>query len=147
MNNFQCFLTLILGLNVLVGCAGQSPANLGLRNGKLLECPESPNCVVSQHPDQKHFIKPIDYSTSPQEALEKLRKMMATEKRVQIIENKDYYIRVEFTSALFGFVDDVEFYFPNEPLIHVRSASRLGYSDLGQNRKRIEKIRTHFNNP
>jgi uncharacterized protein (DUF1499 family) len=41
-----------------------------------------------------------------------------------------------------GFVDDVEFLIePNTQVIHVRSASRLGQSDLGVNRQRIEMIR------
>jgi uncharacterized protein (DUF1499 family) len=57
----------------------------------------------------------------------------------------DNYIRAEFVSKIFRFVDDVEFYFPDkkskELLIHVRSASRVGYSDLGVNRMRIEQIR------
>ena len=61
-----------------------------------------------------------------------------------IIQNRDYW-HVEFTSRWLRFIDDVEFYFvESEPLIHLRSASRLGYSDFGANRKRVEKIRTRF---
>jgi uncharacterized protein (DUF1499 family) len=41
-----------------------------------------------------------------------------------------------------GFVDDLEFYFPREEsVIHLRSAARLGESDLGVNRRRLEQIR------
>ncbi|HEY9596037.1 MAG TPA: DUF1499 domain-containing protein, partial [Cyanophyceae cyanobacterium] len=44
-----------------------------------------------------------------------------------------------------GFVDDVEFFLDdNANVIQVRSASRLGESDLGVNRKRIETIRAEF---
>ena len=58
---------------------------------------------------------------------------------------KPDYLYAEYSSALFGFVDDVEFYFPPEThIIHVRSASRLGHSDLGVNRKRIEAIRARL---
>jgi uncharacterized protein (DUF1499 family) len=66
-------------------------------------------------------------------------------KQSKIVVVEDNYIRAEFVSKIFRFVDDVEFYFPDkkskELLIHVRSASRVGYSDLGVNRKRIEQIR------
>jgi uncharacterized protein (DUF1499 family) len=68
--------------------------------------------------------------------------------RSKIITAEDNYIRAEFSSKLFGFVDDVEFYFPDttstKAIIHVRSASRVGYSDLGVNRKRIEQIRNRL---
>ena len=64
--------------------------------------------------------------------------------RTRILTKEEDYIRVEYTSRLFRFVDDVEFYFPEEPVIHVRSASRLGYSDLGANRRRVERIRELF---
>ena len=62
--------------------------------------------------------------------------------RTSIVEERADYLYAEFASRLLGFVDDVEFYFPpNERIIHVRSASRLGHSDFGVNRKRIEDIR------
>ena len=60
----------------------------------------------------------------------------------RIIDSEDNYLYAEFTSRLMGFVDDVEFlYDPDAGITHVRSASRLGYSDMGVNRKRIESIR------
>ena len=63
----------------------------------------------------------------------------------RIIETKPDYLYAEYATALMGFVDDVEFYFPpGGNIIHVRSASRLGYSDLGVNRKRIEAIRARL---
>jgi uncharacterized protein (DUF1499 family) len=67
-------------------------------------------------------------------------------KRCRIIAMDDHYIHAEFTSAFFRFVDDVEFYFDSEAkIIHMRSASRIGYSDFGVNRKRLEKLRSLFN--
>jgi uncharacterized protein (DUF1499 family) len=66
--------------------------------------------------------------------------------RTTVVTETDAYLYVEFTSALFRFVDDVEFFADgNAKLIHVRSASRLGKSDLGVNRKRIEAIRVLWN--
>ena len=59
-----------------------------------------------------------------------------------IIKETNNYLYAEFTSKLMGFVDDVEFYFDDDgKFIQVRSASRLGESDLGVNRQRIEEIR------
>jgi uncharacterized protein (DUF1499 family) len=64
-------------------------------------------------------------------------------KKTKIITENKNYLYAEFTSAIMGFVDDVEFYLDEgAKVIHVRSASRLGQSDLGVNRKRIETIRT-----
>jgi uncharacterized protein (DUF1499 family) len=60
-----------------------------------------------------------------------------------IISDSGNYINVEFTSALMGFVDDVEFYCDDAAgVIQVRSASRLGESDLGVNAKRVEAMRS-----
>ncbi len=72
-----------------------------------------------------------------------LGRKLTMSKTTKVVQEN--YIRVEFTSLIFRFVDDVEFYFPtaeNEKMIiHIRSASRIGYSDFGANRKRIEQIR------
>ncbi len=66
-------------------------------------------------------------------------------KRTKIVASTNIYIHAEFASAMFRFVDDVEFYFEDSRnIIHVRSASRVGYSDMGVNRKRIEQVRKLF---
>mgnify|MGYP003935903513 CR=1 FL=1 len=120
--------------------------NLGINDSKLAPCPKTPNCVSSQALDEAHYIEPINFAGTQQEAHERLLQIIESEKRTKILTDQQNYIRVEFTSALFRFVDDVEFYFPNEEsdetIIHVRSASRVGSSDLGVNRKRIERIRS-----
>jgi uncharacterized protein (DUF1499 family) len=122
--------------------------NLGVNNNKLAPCPKTPNCVSSQAHDEEHYIDPVKYAGTQQQAHDRLLRIIESEKRTKILTNQKNYIRVEFTSALFRFVDDVEFYFPNEKpdekIIHVRSASRVGSSDLGVNRKRIERIRSKF---
>jgi uncharacterized protein (DUF1499 family) len=117
-------------------------AAIGLNNGQLAACPSSPNCVVSQAGDADHAIEPINYKSDRATAKETLLKVLGVVPRTKVIEQTDNYIRSEATSRIFKFVDDVEFYFPeNENLIHVRSASRVGESDLGVNRRRIEQIR------
>ncbi|MGB3651512.1 MAG: DUF1499 domain-containing protein [Rivularia sp. (in: cyanobacteria)] len=128
--------------------SGTKPDNLGVNDGKLADCPNSPNCVSSQSPssDETHFIQPLKYSSTPEKALTDLKAVIESEARTKIINESSDYLYAEFKSALMGFVDDVEFYLDSSTnTIHVRSASRLGQSDLGVNRKRVETIRTKFN--
>lgn len=128
------------------GCGGTRPAHLGVKHGKLAPCPASPNCVSSRASDDAHRIAPIPYSGTLRETMAKLKAAIQSMNRAQIVTVTDRYLHVEFTSALFRFVDDVEFYFDaDRNVIEVRSASRVGYSDLGVNRKRIETIRTKLN--
>lgn len=117
-------------------------AEIGLNNGILSPCPNSPNCVISQDGDEEHAVEPIAYTGDRTIAKETLLKVLSVVPRTQVIENTDNYIHTESTSRLFKFVDDAEFYFPeDENIIQVRSASRVGESDLGVNRRRIEQIR------
>ena len=112
----------------------------------LKACPSSPNCVSSQAVDPEHAITPIAYSESRAEALARLKRVLAFMKRTTIVAERADYLHAEARSLIFRFVDDVEFYLPeNQKVIHVRSASRVGYSDLGVNRKRVEEIRKRFN--
>jgi uncharacterized protein (DUF1499 family) len=117
--------------------AGTRPNNLGVKDGKLAVCPGSPNCVNSQSQDAQSQIEPLRAM-----AIADLKKIIESMERVTIIQETDNYLYAEFKSKLMGYVDDVEFYLdPGENVIHVRSASRLGKSDLGVNRMRIEEIR------
>lgn len=122
---------------------GDRPTNLGVKEGKLAPCPSSPNCVVSQgDEDAEHAIAPLAYSGNPALAIAKLTDIVRAMPRTTIVEATDNYLYAEFASKLMGFVDDVEFYLdPTASVIQVRSASRLGQSDLGVNRKRVEAIR------
>lgn len=118
------------------------PPELGVKNGQLSLCPESPNCWVSQGNDQTHTIDPIQYSRSRADARDLLVKVLEVVPRTQVVAQTNDYVRAEATSRLFGFVDDLEFYFPEaDTVVHMRSAARLGESDLGVNRRRLEQIR------
>jgi uncharacterized protein (DUF1499 family) len=122
--------------------AGKRPNNLGVNDGKLAPCPSSPNCVCSQASDSLHQIAPLSFTSPPEPAFSQLKSIIQSLPRTKIITESGDYLYVEFKTALMGFVDDVEFYLDrNSKIIHVRSASRLGYGDLGVNRQRIEKIR------
>ncbi len=112
--------------------AGSPPDNLGIHDGHLTNCPASPNCVVSQDGDETHAIAPITYQVDLATARETLLKVLSVVPRTTIVEQTDNYIRVESESRIMGFIDDAEFYFPaGEKIIQIRSASRLGESDLG----------------
>ena len=120
----------------------REPKNLGVRDSRLSACPDSPNCVSSQAADQRHAIAPLFFSDDGQAALEKIHKILQGWPGVRIISQTPGYLHAEFTSTLFRFVDDVEFVVvPNEGVIHFRSCSRVGYSDLGANRHRMESLR------
>ena len=130
----------------LFSLSGTRPTNLGVKDGKLFPCPSTPNCVCSQDPDEAHQIAPLTYSGTPEAALAQLKDIIQSMERAQIITEANDYVYAEFTSRLMGFVDDVEFYLDSAAqVIHVRAAARLGQSDLGVNRKRVETIRMQLN--
>jgi len=127
---------------IMSGCSGVPPANLGAKEGRLAPCPPSPNCVSSQDADSSHAAAPLTYSISLPRAVADLKKVILGMKRARIVTQSGSYLHAEFTSALWRFVDDVEFLFDDQAkVIHIRSASRLGHSDFGVNRKRVEEIR------
>ena len=132
---------------LLIGCTGKIP-ELGIENGQLVQCPSTPNCVNSQAKDKNHFIEPILITSTPLDTKKHILKILNELKQSKIKVVEDNYIRAEFTSNVFRFVDDVEFYFPysksKDMVIHVRSASRVGYLDFGVNRKRIEQVRSNL---
>ena len=119
----------------------KSKKPIGIIEGKFHPCPNTPNCVSTQATSNEHKIDPIQFSGTLNEAKEKVIKIVNSLKRSKIITNKENYIHAEFRTATFRFVDDVEFLFDySEKVIHFRSRARLGYSDMGVNRKRMEKI-------
>ncbi len=130
---------------LMVGCSGTRHSNLGVREGRLAPCPSSPNCVSTQSTDAKHGIDPIAYTTSMEEARDSLEKIVRAMPRTNVVRLEEEYMHLECSSRLFRFVDDLEFWFDDaNKVIHCRSASRKGYSDLGVNRKRVEQIREQF---
>lgn len=127
----------------LFSFSGTRPTNLGVNPDRFADCPSTPNCVSSFSTDPTHTIAPFRYTDSPEKAFADLKQIIQTLPRTQIIQQTDRYLYAEFTSKLMGFVDDVEFYLDKSAgVIQVRSASRLGESDLGVNRQRIEQIRS-----
>ncbi|MCR9197509.1 MAG: DUF1499 domain-containing protein [Planctomycetaceae bacterium] len=146
--------TLIIIAGVLVlGVAGTfvmsltaaRPGNLGVQDGRLADAPASPNCVSTQTSERSHWIAPISFEGSAQDAMSTMTAVVEEMPGSTIIEREDLYLYAEFRSPLFRFVDDVEFLIePESGRIHFRSASRVGHSDLGANRNRMEQFRTLF---
>jgi uncharacterized protein (DUF1499 family) len=111
-----------------------------ITEGRLPPCPGTPNCVSSQA-EGKHWIKPLRLGGDPELALGVIMDTMALLRRAEVVSGQGDLVHVTFRSRL-GFVDDVHFLLDREEgVIHVRSASRTGYSDLGVNRRRVERLR------
>ncbi len=110
-------------------------------NNPLKDCPHTPNCVSSTASDPSKRIAPLPFRVSASEMMDVLRKVILSLKRTKIVEQTPVYLRAECRTWL-GFVDDVEFFLDLEnKMLHMRSASRIGYWDLNVNRKRLEFIK------
>ena len=108
-------------------------------------CPDAPKCVSSQAQDPRHFIEPFTFDDQAAEAMLRLKEALLSEKRVTIVIEQPTYLRAEVRSLIFSFVDDVEFtLLPEQRLVQIRSSARIGYSDFGVNRRRVERIRQLF---
>jgi len=135
---------IVFGVALLVSaCAGERPANLGVTNGNLAVCPDSPNCVSSQTGDERHRIEPFATGDNPDAAFARLAEIIRRRPDATVIDSTANYLRVELRTTFF--TDDAEFLLDRERrLIYLRSASRVGYSDLGLNRRRLEELRSQF---
>lgn len=126
----------------IFACAGARPNNLGVKDGRLALCRPSPNCVSSDAEDAKHFVAAFQVALPMAEAWPRLREVVGALPRTEITGETSGYLHAQCRSAVFGFVDDLELHArPAQNLIAVRSAARLGYSDFGVNRRRVENLR------
>ncbi|QST01810.1 DUF1499 domain-containing protein [Pontibacillus sp. ALD_SL1] len=123
-----------------------SNSKLGVQDGKLAACPSSPNCVSTQAEDASKKMEPLPYKGTREETKAKLKTILEEYDRVSIEEEREDYIHATFKTKIMRFTDDVEFYLDESAkVVHFRSASRVGYSDLGKNRSRMEEIRELYN--
>jgi uncharacterized protein (DUF1499 family) len=139
---------LAIGLAFMMGCQHAVSMTTGLADGKLRSCPDKYNCVCTQDTSERHRIEPLRYTGTQEEAREQLLIVIRNMAQSTLVKADAGYIHVEFRSAFFEFVDDVEFLFDDAAkLIHFRSAARTGYYDFNVNRKRMEEIRKRFMGP
>ena len=125
----------ILAMMLIAGVAGAA---------SLPPCPSSPNCVSTQATDS-HAIAPLHYTSTQAEAMRRLLAVLRAMPRATIVEAGPGSVRAEFRTRIFRFVDDAQFVFDEKAkMIQFRSASRVGYSDMGVDRRRMEEIRKAF---
>lgn len=131
---------------------GSTPTRNGVQDGRLSAPSKTPNSVSSQaalHPDHPMLayaaIEPLAYSGDGAAAMARLKSIVESMQGTQVVRAEPAYLYATFTTRLMKFVDDVEFALDSAAgVIHVRSASRIGYSDRGANRTRVEAIRARF---
>jgi uncharacterized protein (DUF1499 family) len=129
-------------LGMLSACSVGVPDTVGLRDGRLAPCPSSPNCVSSLATDDEHRVSAFMLAPGSEVSMDSLRQLVETLPRTEVVEVQEgAYLRAQSRSALFRFVDDLELHRRAEDRLEVRSASRVGYSDMGVNRKRVEQLR------
>jgi uncharacterized protein (DUF1499 family) len=133
--------TLPLLAGLWLGCGAKMPDDVGL--GPLAPCPSTPNCVSSVEPPASDaYVEPLELVGPPEQAWDTLREVLADWPRLRIVAATDDAIHAEVKSLVFRFEDDLELRLrAAEGRIDVRSASRIGHSDLGANRRRVEKLR------
>lgn len=132
-----------LGLFVLGACA--STVAQGVVGGALAPCPTSPNCVSSEPGSGDHWIEPFAYQGDGREVLARFVGLVSELPRVEIVTSEAEYAHAAFTTKWMRFTDDLELRLDEaNDVVHVRSASRVGHSDLGANRARVESLRPLF---
>lgn len=119
------------------------PKTTGLIDGRLHPCPKSPNCVCCCHNDKAHYIAPLPFTS--EETLNQIQAYLCKHYIAQVVQRTPDYLHIVVTTPVLRFKDDLEFAVNREKgVIRVRSASRVGYSDMGVNRARIEALRAYL---
>lgn len=130
---------------LLWSCSEGAPRLAAVTQGRLAPCPSSPNCVSTESEDAAHHVDPIPYGGPPDEARARLTTVIASMPRARVVSSGGDSLHAEFTSRIFRFIDDLDAVFDDAAaVIRLRSASRVGYSDFGVNRSRVEELRRRF---
>lgn len=109
---------------------------------RLAPCPKRPNCVSSQAPAGPRYVKPFWLAGDAEAGWRAVREVMASWPRCELVAEREGWARYAVRTAVLGFVDDVELALDREArVVHVRSAARVGWWDLGVNRRRVEELR------
>ncbi len=146
MNPFSIIaLLLTLTLLALLVKNNITPTNLGMTNGSFARLPRTPNAISSQTSDLRKKVDPFPFNQNLTESKNSLKIILATFKGMDILHESKNYIHAVSTSATMHFHDDIEFFFDERSkVVHFRSASRIGYSDMNINRKRYERLRKEY---
>ena len=131
----------------LAACSGTRPATLGPTDGGLAPCPETPNCVHTglRHPEGTEGMRLAPaWEGEPAAALDSIATVVEGMTRTAVVERTDRWLHAEATSLLFRFVDDLEVLVRDDGEVVVRSASRIGRSDMGVNGRRVAELRARL---
>lgn len=133
---------IVIILASLFGCGAPAPDDLGPRDGTLAPCPGTPNCVHTgmRHPDGTDGMY-LSGDATGEDLMTRLRSVVESMPRTVVVESASGYLHAEATSLVFRFVDDLELLVGVDGELIVRSASRVGESDLGANGRRVEDLR------
>jgi uncharacterized protein (DUF1499 family) len=140
---FLALLFAVFGTPTLFYIKGVQSAKMipeiGVNNNTLVPCPDKPNCSSSfaSSEDEVHYLAPVSIDNNPIQRLLQI----AEDSEMSIIEVNENYLRLTESSKMFGFVDDIEFlYLEDKQVLHFRSASRVGHSDMKKNRERLQTM-------
>ncbi len=138
-----CLLPLVAVVALFVAARlSRTPVEVGLSAGRLRPCPPKPNCVCSEERSLTSSLEPLRFQGNPSTAFRNLLDLVAADAGAEVRTREAGYAHVVYLTPFFGFADDIELRLDTEAnAIHLRSASRVGYSDLGANRKRMEALR------
>ncbi len=147
------FITLAIVVTVIVAVVvfvlvknSNIPSGLGLNSGKLAPMPTSPNAVSSQTADEEKRVAPFPFKGDVQETKEAIKQALLAYENIEIQTEDQNYIHAISTTKTMKYHDDLEFYFDEQAgLVHFRSASRVGYSDMGLNRERYSRLKSLYN--
>jgi uncharacterized protein (DUF1499 family) len=138
----KAFIWSLMFLMIFFGCSGNRGELNTTESLSLLDCPDKPNCVSSLAKDPKYRVEPFLLKNDPKTSWDIVQKTIGSLPRTKIVSSNNTDIHAECRSMIFRFVDDLTLRLnPFKSIIHIRSASRIGYWDLGVNRRRIENLR------
>lgn len=138
----RTLLAVVVLTMTLAACGGTRPTNLWSTATGLAPCPSSPNCVSTMPTDDEHTTAAWILAVPADQAWPLARDAVLALPRTTLVTNTPNYIHAEATSMMLRFVDDLELVVsPDGEAILVRSASRVGYSDMGVNRERVDSLR------
>jgi uncharacterized protein (DUF1499 family) len=140
--SLSLFILALLALFFILGVMSKSGKAPGLIDGRLSPCPDKPNCVCSEHKDDAgHYVEPVIIPENNTLDTLPVLKNVIQGMGGSIQAESDNYLAATFSSAIFGFVDDLEIRIDtDQEVIHMRSASRVGHGDMGVNRHRTELL-------
>lgn len=122
------------------------PPKAGLENQRLKNCPDSPNCICTMDVQHPAPLAALPFKGDMAETIAHIKKTAAAMEGSALQKEENNYLHFTYTTHTMKFIDDVEFLLdPAMRVVHFRSASRVGYYDLGTNKRRMKAFSTSYN--